>query len=80
MMNELLVLQNGSDIRGIAIATEEYQVDLTGDAVRKIASGLIHWLTSNNKKKKGESLKIGVGRDSRLSGEMLANALIESLV
>lgn len=80
MMNELLVLQNGSDIRGIAIATEEHKVDLTGDAVRKIASGLIHWLTSNISLEKGESLKIGVGRDSRLSGEMLANALIESLV
>ncbi|MGB4961950.1 MAG: phosphomannomutase/phosphoglucomutase, partial [Streptococcus suis] len=39
------VLQNGSDIRGIAIATDEYAVNLTPQATKEVVRGLIHWLT-----------------------------------
>ncbi len=39
------VLQNGSDIRGIAIATDEYAVNLTPQATQEVVRGLIHWLT-----------------------------------
>ena len=76
-MTALAELQNGSDIRGIAIATEEYAANLTPQAMTQIATGLIHWLKSKTEK---EQLTIGVGCDSRLSGDSLKTALIESLV
>lgn len=73
---DLAKLQNGSDIRGIAIATEEYEANLTVEAMEKIASGLIHWL-----RQKSESpLTVGVGQDSRLSGQSLKEALVNALV
>lgn len=77
------ILQNGSDIRGIAIATDEYAVNLTPQATKEIVRGLIHWLTQNQKLatlyKEGK-LTIGIGRDSRLSGPDLADAFIEEAV
>lgn len=76
-MSTLEKLQNGSDIRGIAIETEEHQVNLTPDAMEKIASGLLHWLKEKSNK---EQVTIGIGRDSRLSGEALKAALIEALI
>lgn len=75
-------LQNGSDIRGIAIATKEHQVNLTPQAVRLIANGVVCWLRrekENDEKFRNGTLKIGVGRDSRLSGPQLAAAFIQSL-
>ena len=47
-MTDLAKLQNGSDIRGIAIATDELAVNLTADAVKQIASGLVNWLRQDN--------------------------------
>lgn len=79
-MNELIELQNGSDIRGIAIETAEYPANLTPAAMKKIASGLIHWLKKRVEPSENRQLKIGVGRDSRLSGETLKEALVTSLV
>lgn len=75
-MSTLEKLQNGSDIRGIAIDTEEYQANLTPDAMEKIASGLIHWL---KEKTNSTQLTVGIGRDSRLSGESLKDSLIGAL-
>ncbi|HFR4576757.1 TPA: phosphomannomutase/phosphoglucomutase [Streptococcus suis] len=77
------VLQNGSDIRGIAIATDEYAVKLTPRATKEIVRGLIHWLTQNQELStlyKEGKLTIGIGRDSRLSGPDLADAFIEEAV
>lgn len=68
-------LQNGSDIRGIAIATADEHVTLTETAVKAVASGLHHWLAS-----KGTGpFRVAVGRDSRLSGEMLQQAFMDQL-
>lgn len=59
------VLQNGSDIRGIAIATDEYAVNLTPQATKEVVRGLIHWLTQKpelaQSYQKGQ-LTIGIGR------------------
>lgn len=77
------VLQNGSDIRGIAIATDEYAVKLTPQATKEIVRELIHWLTQNQELStlyKEGKLTIGIGRDSRLSGPDLADAFIEEAV
>ncbi len=80
-MTDLAKLQNGSDIRGIAIATDELAVNLTEDAVKQIASGLVNWLRQDHEDAyQAGDLTIGVGRDSRLSGPLLALTLMEALV
>jgi len=59
-------LQNGSDVRGIALdGVAGEKVNLTKDAVVCISRAFIRWL----KKKTGkEEVKAAVGRDSRISG------------
>ncbi|MGT2785568.1 phosphomannomutase/phosphoglucomutase [Streptococcus merionis] len=80
-MSELAKLQNGSDIRGIAIETDDWSVTLTQEAVKSIASGLVNWLRQENETAyQAGTLRIGVGRDSRLSGPQLAQTLMDELV
>ncbi|MBF0777566.1 phosphomannomutase/phosphoglucomutase [Streptococcus cuniculi] len=77
------VLQNGSDIRGIAIATDELAVNLTPEAVTKIVRGLVHWLCQDEalvQLHQSGKLTIGIGRDSRLSGPSLVAAFTEEAV
>lgn len=77
------ILQNGSDIRGIAIATDEYAVNLTPQATKEIVRGLIHWLIQNPELERAyqeNRLTIGIGRDSRLSGPDLVDAFTEEAV
>ena len=70
-------LQNGSDIRGVALEGIEGQhVNLTPDACKDIARGFALWLMNKTGKK---DLRVAVGRDSRLSGESLSNYLCTSL-
>ncbi|WP_155973014.1 phosphomannomutase/phosphoglucomutase [Streptococcus ruminantium] len=77
------VLQNGSDIRGIAIATDEYAVNLTTQAIQNIVRGLIQWLIQDPELaqtyQQGQ-LTIGIGRDSRLSGPDLVSTFTEEAV
>ncbi|GMA45269.1 hypothetical protein GCM10025853_27260 [Tetragenococcus halophilus subsp. halophilus DSM 20339] len=49
-MEEIMNLQNESDIRGIAMDTKEYQANLTVSAVREIAAGIVNWLNKMEKK------------------------------
>ena len=76
-MPDYMKLQNGSDIRGVAIAVEGGKpVDLTEEAVRAIGSAFALWL----RKRLGENAKrVSIGRDSRLSGEALAAWLAQGL-
>ena len=71
-------LQNGSDIRGVALEGIEGQhVNLTEKVCYDIARGFALWLI----KKTGKTnLRVAVGRDSRLSGKTLSDWLISSLV
>ena len=72
-------LQNGSDIRGVALEGIEGQnVNLTEKVCRDIGRGFALWLAKKTGKSTG--LKVGVGRDSRLSGETLCSYLCSSLV
>lgn len=72
-------LQNGSDIRGIAIKTDEKEVNLTPDIARCIAYGFVHLLEKKSSIKRHE-LKVAVGMDSRLSGSYLKKAVIDGLI
>ena len=71
-------LQNGSDIRGVALeGIESQHVNLTETAVRDIGRGFALWL---QKKTGKETMQVAVGRDSRLSGETLCNWLCEAMI
>ena len=74
---ELLKLQNGSDIRGVAmpgVAGED--VNLNAEAVEAIAGGFVRWL---NKRIPEKRLRVSIGRDSRLSGPAILETLSTAL-
>ena len=69
-------LQNGSDIRGVAIAVEGGKsVNLTPSACYDIGRGFALWL----QKRFQRPCTVAIGRDCRLSGEMLLSALGKAL-
>lgn len=74
---KLSELQNGSDIRGVALPLDPAQpVNLDAKEVRDLARAFAAWL----RKKTGRSdLTVTVGRDSRLSGPKLAQAAMDGL-
>ncbi|WP_082435800.1 HAD-IA family hydrolase [Desnuesiella massiliensis] len=72
---KLFQLQNGTDIRGVAIEQPDFKANLTNEAVNAIASGFAVWLR-NKKDIKTGSIKVAVGMDSRLSGESLKSSVI----
>ena len=77
--NELLSLKNGSDIRGVAVAVEDFPANLTPEAVTLISNGLVSWLREEGALYQEGKLTIGVGQDSRISGDSLKKALIQQL-
>ena len=71
-------LQNGSDIRGVAIDGVAGQpVNLTQQACADIGRGFAVWLT--RKLGKTEGLRVAVGRDSRLSGSDLSEWICKAM-
>ena len=72
-------LQNGSDIRGVALEGIEGQhINLTEQACLDIGRGFALWLQKKNGNANG--LRVAVGRDSRLSGETLCGWLCKAMV
>lgn len=72
-------LQNGSDIRGVALEGIEGQhVNLTPDIAKQIARAFGAWLSKKTGKKL-EELTVAVGNDSRLSAKDLNNAVTSGL-
>ncbi|MBE6955949.1 MAG: phosphomannomutase/phosphoglucomutase [Ruminococcaceae bacterium] len=70
-------LQNGSDIRGVALEGIEGQhVNLTEQACRDIGRGFALWLRQRLGK---DTLRVSVGRDSRLSGPTLCDWLCSAM-
>ncbi|MCQ2575985.1 MAG: phosphomannomutase/phosphoglucomutase, partial [Treponema sp.] len=75
-MSDLMKLQNGSDVRGVALeGVEGEHINLTPDIATRIGCAFVSWL-SKKLNKSSHELKIGVGRDSRVSGPALADALM----
>ena len=77
---DLMKLQNGSDIRGVAIeGVEGENVNLTPQIAKQIGCAYVSWLA---KKLDVDStaLRLGVGRDSRVTGPALADALMEGMI
>ncbi len=70
-------LQNGSDIRGVALEGIEGQhVNLTKDVCTDIGRAFAVWLVKKTGK---QTLRVSVGRDSRLSGQSLSSYLCGSM-
>lgn len=75
-----LKLQNGSDIRGIALnGIEGETVNLDEDRANCIGQAFAVWL-SQRLSMPFDQLRISVGRDSRISGPMLSQSLCEGLM
>ena len=72
-MADYCKLKSGTDIRGKAMGDDAV---LTADAVRDFARAFALWLTKRTGK---ERCKIAIGRDSRLTGGMFADAVISAL-
>ncbi|WP_027729220.1 phosphoglucomutase [Treponema sp. C6A8] len=80
MAFDIMKLQNGSDVRGVALeGVEGENVNLTNPIAVKIGCAFVEWLSKKTGKAAGD-LKIGVGRDSRVSGPALLNALACGIV
>ncbi|MDD3172540.1 MAG: phosphomannomutase/phosphoglucomutase [Herbinix sp.] len=78
--DSFLKLQNGSDVRGIAIdGVYGEDVNLTPEIVKSIAWAFAVILAEKSNKTITE-IKIGVGHDSRLSGISLKNGVIDGLL
>lgn len=78
--HDLLKLQNGSDIRGIAsegVAGET--VNLTEEACLKIGGAFALWLCKKTGKN-AQNLTVGIGRDSRISGPSLEAMVAKGLL
>ena len=78
-MSKIKELQLSSDIRGIAIATEEFDATLTVEESRLIASAFVKWLQKRYPSKNISELIVGIGRDSRISGPDLTKEFIKVL-
>ena len=73
------IFKSGSDIRGVASeGVADEPVNLTDEVVARMAAGFVLW-TEEKVKKPAAELTISVGRDCRISGERIANAVIGAL-
>ncbi len=72
-------LQNGSDIRGVAIqGVPNENVNLTPEIAEILGKSFATWL-SQRINKPTDKLTIGVGRDSRLSGPIIMDAVMDGI-
>ncbi|KAH9768343.1 phosphoglucomutase [Citrus sinensis] len=73
---DFLKLQNGSDIRGVAIGGVEGEpVSLTEPVTEAIAAAFAAWLLEKKKADAPKRFKISIGHDSRVSAQMLQDAV-----
>ncbi|XP_030447770.1 uncharacterized protein LOC115670607 [Syzygium oleosum] len=76
-------LQNGSDVRGVALEGEKgREVDLTPPAVDAIAESFGEWVIKGLESENGrpvEDVRVSLGRDPRISGSALSVAVFAGL-
>ncbi|XP_019193170.1 PREDICTED: uncharacterized protein LOC109187439 [Ipomoea nil] len=77
---DFLKLQNGSDIRGVAVAGVEGEpVNLTEPVTEAIAAAFAAWLLEKKKLDGSRSLRVSIGHDSRISAKKLQDAVSRGL-
>ena len=75
----LLSLQNGSDVRGVALAVPGGKaVNLTGRETAAIAAAFVRWLAQRTGREV-TALRVGVGHDSRLTAQDLKGAALRGI-
>ncbi|KAG8380500.1 hypothetical protein BUALT_Bualt06G0022100 [Buddleja alternifolia] len=75
-----LKLQNGSDIRGVAVdGVEGESVNLPEPVTEAIAAAFAAWLLDRKKPDASKRLKVSIGHDSRISAQKLQDAVSRSL-
>lgn len=80
MNTDLSALQNGSDIRGVALSVPNGSaVNLTEDIANQIAIAFVQFLAQKTGKSCGQ-LKIGVGHDSRVTAAVLKKAILSGVL
>ena len=68
-------LQNGSDIRGVALeGVEGEHVNLTPEVTEIIAKSFVKWLGNTTG---SDDLTVAIGTDCRLSGESIKEAFVK---
>ncbi len=73
---KLLHLKSGTDVRGVAVATEKHpEIQLTDKAVELIAGSFIEFLCKKTGKSANE-LTVSVGHDSRISAMRIKDSVI----
>ncbi|XP_077227003.1 phosphoglucosamine mutase family protein isoform X2 [Tasmannia lanceolata] len=73
-------LQNGSDIRGVAVAgVEQEPVNLTEPVAEAIAAAFAAWLLDKKNGDISRRLRVSIGHDSRISAQMLQDAVSRGL-
>ncbi|KAB2045556.1 hypothetical protein ES319_D01G170400v1 [Gossypium barbadense] len=82
-MDKIRRLQNGSDVRGVALEGEKGRtVDLTPPAVEAIAESFGEWIIKALQKERGrpvEDVTVSLGKDPRISGASLSVAVFAGL-
>ena len=78
VLNTYLKLQNGSDVRGIAITSENGPANLHEEEARAIARAFVSYLVKKTGKEAAD-LKVGVGHDSRLSADVLTKGAAQGI-
>uniref|UniRef100_A0A7C9D614 phosphoglucomutase (alpha-D-glucose-1,6-bisphosphate-dependent) n=1 Tax=Opuntia streptacantha TaxID=393608 RepID=A0A7C9D614_OPUST len=79
--NDFLKLQNGSDIRGVAVAGVEGEpVTLTEPVSEAIASAFAAWLSDKKKNDTSKPMRVSIGHDSRISASKLQDAVSRGLL
>ncbi|MGN0729682.1 phosphomannomutase/phosphoglucomutase [Treponema sp.] len=75
----LMKLQNGSDIRGVAAeGVKDEPVNLTEEACNLIGQAFVLWLEEKTGRKPSD-ITVGIGRDARITGKKLACALAQGI-
>ncbi|KAH7570941.1 hypothetical protein ACOSP7_019496 [Xanthoceras sorbifolium] len=84
-MDRIRRLQNGSDVRGVALEGERGRtVDLTPPAVEAIAESFGEWVKNSLEKDRGgpvdeDVIRVSLGKDPRISGPSLSVAVFAGL-
>ncbi|XP_022775681.1 uncharacterized protein LOC111317516 [Durio zibethinus] len=82
-MDKIRRLQNGSDVRGVALEGEKGRtVDLTPPAVEAIAESFGEWVIKALEKERAspvEDVRVSLGKDPRISGAFLSVAVFAGL-
>eukprot|EP00262_Sarcandra_glabra_P005466 TRINITY_DN1709_c0_g1_i1.p1 TRINITY_DN1709_c0_g1~~TRINITY_DN1709_c0_g1_i1.p1 ORF type:complete len:188 (-),score=6.91 TRINITY_DN1709_c0_g1_i1:276-839(-) len=79
-VNQIRRLQNGSDVRGVALEGEKgRKVDLTPQVVQAIAESFGEWVVESLDGAREDRVRVSLGRDPRVSGPSLSTAVFAGL-